>query len=183
MFRAYRTKHRVLRWELARTALSPYFFRLLPKLDVVGSSPIARSLEVVKSQAVPVPGSERVRRFFCGTHCGTRWGVDFRRQEGLLLRCERGQQRVEIEGRLRPVGLWLRAEPQLTTHLRRLRAELVRLPIPVDLLPRLGVLPSAEAVLDAVVGRRSSPIRRGRRRSAASRTNRGPRRGPPSRSP
>src|SRR5689334_15436450 len=29
---------------------------MLPKLDVVGSSPIARSLEVVKLQAVPVAG-------------------------------------------------------------------------------------------------------------------------------
>ena len=28
----------------------------LPKLDVVGSSPIARSLEVAKAQAVPVAG-------------------------------------------------------------------------------------------------------------------------------
>jgi len=32
----------------------PLFFRLLPKLDVVGSNPIARSLEVLKFQAVPV---------------------------------------------------------------------------------------------------------------------------------
>ena len=32
------------------------FFVLLPKLDVVGSSPIARSLEVSKSQPVPVAG-------------------------------------------------------------------------------------------------------------------------------
>jgi len=31
-------------------------FRLLPKLDLVGSSPIARSLEVVKAQAVRVAG-------------------------------------------------------------------------------------------------------------------------------
>ena len=34
----------------------PLFFRLLPKLDVVGSSPIARSFKVEKSQAVPVAG-------------------------------------------------------------------------------------------------------------------------------
>ena len=32
------------------------FFRLLPKLDVVGSSPIARSLEIAKVQVVPVAG-------------------------------------------------------------------------------------------------------------------------------
>jgi len=30
------------------------FFRLLPKLDVVGSSPIARSLEVLDLEAVPI---------------------------------------------------------------------------------------------------------------------------------
>jgi len=30
------------------------FFVLLPKLDVVGSSPIARSFEVLKFQALPV---------------------------------------------------------------------------------------------------------------------------------
>ena len=32
------------------------FFRLLPKLDVVGSSPIARSLEVLKFESVVVAG-------------------------------------------------------------------------------------------------------------------------------
>ena len=58
-------------------------FRLLPKLDVVGSSPIARSFEVL---TVPTgynrPDPNGSQRFFRGT----RWGIDFRRQEGLLRR-------------------------------------------------------------------------------------------------
>ena len=156
----------------------PLFFRLLPKLDVVefeSHRPLFRTLEV------PIGCSRRgpngSRRFFLGT----RWRVDFRRQEDLLLGCERGEQRVEIEGRLRPVGRWLRAEPELAPDLRRLRTELVRLPVLVDRLAGLGVLPPTEAVLDAVTRRcRFGKVRGDRSQPVPTAAFHN---GPPSRSP
>jgi len=54
-------------------------------------------------------------------------GVDFRRQEGLLLCCERGQEGVEIDRRRPAVDLRLRAEPERTTDLCCFGAELVGL--------------------------------------------------------
>ena len=68
----------------------------LPKLDVTGSSPVARSLEVLKSKHFRSPGSQRVPAIFLGARSGTGSRVDFRRKEGLLLGRERGQKGVEI---------------------------------------------------------------------------------------
>src|SRR5579884_4424077 len=46
----------------------------LPKLDVVGSSPIARSLEIVWFEEVRSAWRPTVpRRFFLGDRCGDRW--------------------------------------------------------------------------------------------------------------
>jgi len=84
---------------------APVRVATLPKLDVVGSSPIARSFEVLKFKGCSRRDPNGSRRFFLLPRFGTRWGADF-------------------------------AEPQLATHLRRLRAEFVGLPILVYLLPR-----------------------------------------------
>ena len=67
---------------------------------------------------------------------------------------ERGQKGVEIDRRRPAVDLRLRAETERATDFRCLGTELVGLPILIDLLTRSRVLPSAEAVLDTVVGRR-----------------------------
>jgi len=44
----------------------PLFFRLLPKLDVVGSSPIARSLEGLTTQNLTKTAAGIGGRFFAG---------------------------------------------------------------------------------------------------------------------
>src|ERR1051326_3846066 len=50
----------------------------LPKLDVVGSSPIARSLKVVLFEGIRSARSPTVtRRFFHGYRCGYRWCLLF----------------------------------------------------------------------------------------------------------
>jgi hypothetical protein len=120
---AWRTSHRASRPQrrIGAGSTQRLFFGLLPKLDVVGSSPIARSLEVLKSPTLPVAGIRTgPGDFFLGTGCG----VDFRRQQGALLGSESGQQCVEIDGRLCGIGRSLPSEPERAPELRRLRAEL-----------------------------------------------------------
>jgi hypothetical protein len=86
------------------------------------------------------------------------WRVQLRRQGRALVQCERGHQGVKIESR--GVGrqhlggrCWSgvsrgqpAAETDLTADIGGLGPELCGLPILVDLLPRLGILPAAEPV-------------------------------------
>jgi hypothetical protein len=52
-------------------AFMSLFFGLLPKLGVVGASPIARSLEVPTVKPLESPGAERVRAIFLRTRFRT----------------------------------------------------------------------------------------------------------------
>ena len=80
----------------------------LPKLDVAGSSPVARSCKIVgKHRVVGARTLTGPGAFFLGPVRGTRWCLEVRRQSRALLGCEHGENRLEIQpGRaLTPLGL------------------------------------------------------------------------------
>ena len=134
------------------------FFRLLPKLDVVGSSPIARSLEVREFEDVPVAGI-RVGPgdFFTGPIAGPIHGLIFAANSAFCssVSATTSASRIdrELRSRIRTVAVGgvrrgvrgLGTEAERTPYLRRFRPELVGLAVLMDLFPGRGALPSAEA--------------------------------------
>jgi len=54
-------------------------------------------------EAVPIAGIRTGPGDFFWTHSGTHSAVDFRRQLGPLLRCERSEQGIQIDHRTRAV--------------------------------------------------------------------------------
>jgi hypothetical protein len=87
------------------------------------------------------------------TRSRTRSCANSCRQRGLLCGRERLENRVEVDHRLGPVARAAGTESERAAHLRGLGAKFVGLTVLVDLLACFGILPPAQSILDAVVGR------------------------------